>query len=139
MLQVSATFSQAEVAAAVAAVSKCRGKPLRWSRISVVGEGAAGKTSIIRALCSEADDDPKTTIGISQRFVDLEIAAISVEAAAGKVSIVYSHSWHCGLSTRVLYGACTPNFKLFCSGPRNPQKGPKTTKMKPGHALLPST
>ena len=56
----------------------------------MVGEGAAGKTSIIRALCSEADDDPKTTIGISQRFVDLEIAAVSVEAAGGKVNIVYS-------------------------------------------------
>jgi len=94
MLQEPATLSQAEVAAAVAAVSKCRGKPLRWSRISVVGEGAAGKTSVIRALCSEADDDPMSTIGISQRFVDLEIAAVSVEAAGGKVNIVYSHSWH---------------------------------------------
>ena len=92
MLQAPATLSQAEVAAAVAAVSKCRGKPLRWSRISVVGEGAAGKTSIIRALCSEADDDPTSTIGISQRFVDLEIAAVSVEAAGGKVSIVYSRT-----------------------------------------------
>ena len=110
MLQVPTTLSQAEVAAAVAAVSKCRGKALRWSRISVVGEGAAGKTSIIRALCSEADDDPTTTIGISQRFVDLEIAAVSVEAAGGKVNNVYSHSWHCGLSTRLLCGACTLNF-----------------------------
>ena len=92
MLQAPATLSQAEVAAAVAAVSKCRGKPLRWSRISVVGEGAAGKTSIIRALCSEADDDPTSTIGISQRFVDLEIAAVSVEAAGGKVNIAYSRT-----------------------------------------------
>ncbi len=55
----------------------------------MVGEGAAGKTSLIRALCGEASDDhPSSTIGISQSCVELEIAAVSVEAEGGKVKRV---------------------------------------------------
>jgi hypothetical protein len=78
-------------------------------------------------LCSETDDDPTSTIGILQRFVDLEIAAVSVEAAGGKVNIVYSRTvgaCSLSLSTRMLCGGRTPNVKVFCSGPQRCQKAP---------------
>jgi hypothetical protein len=78
-------LTQAQLAAAVAAVSKTRGKPILRSRISFVGEGAAGKTSVVRAICSEADGDPKSTIGIDRSCVEFDISAVNVEAVGGEV------------------------------------------------------
>ena len=78
-------LTQAQLAAAVAAVSKTRGKPILRSRISFVGEGAAGKTSVIRAICSEADGDPKSTIGIDRSCAEFDISAVNVEAVGGEV------------------------------------------------------
>jgi hypothetical protein len=78
-------LSQAQVAAALAAVSQTRGKPILRSRISFVGEGAAGKTSVIRAICREADNDPASTIGIDRSCAEFDLSAVNVEAKGGEV------------------------------------------------------
>jgi hypothetical protein len=78
-------LSQAQLAAALAAVSQTRGKPILRSRISFVGEGAAGKTSVIRAICREADSDPASTIGIDRSCAEFDLSAVNVEAKGGEV------------------------------------------------------
>jgi hypothetical protein len=83
----SSKLTQAQMAAAVAVVSQTRGKPILRSRISFVGEGAAGKTSVIRAMCSGADDDPASTIGIDRSCVEFDITAVDVDAEGGQVCL----------------------------------------------------
>jgi hypothetical protein len=78
-------LSRDQMAAALSAVSRTRGKPILRSRISFVGEGAAGKTSIIRALCTQADTDPASTIGIDRSCVEFDISAVNVEANGDQV------------------------------------------------------
>ena len=78
-------LTKAQMAAALAAVSKTRGKAILRSRISFVGEGAAGKTSVIRAICCETDCDPLSTIGIDRSCVEFDISAVNVEATGSQV------------------------------------------------------
>jgi hypothetical protein len=78
-------LTKAQLTAALAAVSNSRGKPILRSRISFVGEGAAGKTSFIRALCSEEEENPASTIGINRSCVEFDISAVHVEANSGQV------------------------------------------------------
>jgi hypothetical protein len=80
-------LTHAQMAAALAAVSQTRGKPILRSRISFVGEGAAGKTSVIRAMCSEADGDPASTIGIDRSCVEFDISAVNVDAEGSQVCL----------------------------------------------------
>ena len=80
-------LTHAQMAAALAAISQTRGKPILRSRISFVGEGAAGKTSVIRAMCSEADGDPASTIGIDRSCVEFDISAVNVDAQGSQVCL----------------------------------------------------
>jgi GTPase SAR1 family protein len=67
----SQVYDQDSLKSAIRAVQEMGGKTLMYSKISVIGEGRAGKTSLIHAMLGHEFRDHESTIGISSSFIEV--------------------------------------------------------------------
>ncbi len=56
------------------------GRPFRFSRVCIVGEGRAGKTALANALCNRPFVETSSTIGVSSD--SMEVSNASIEASS---------------------------------------------------------
>ena len=52
-------------------VNKCGGRTLRFSKISVIGQGCAGKSSLIRSMLGKEFKELARTAGVKSKIIEV--------------------------------------------------------------------